>query len=48
MRALYLAARERGARCIGEFNDRPGRTHAEVLALYDRAIAIAIERGTCS
>lgn len=26
---------------LGYWNDRPGRTHAEVLALMDRAIAAA-------
>jgi hypothetical protein len=28
-----------------DFNDAPDRTHAEVLAAFDRAIALARERG---
>jgi hypothetical protein len=30
-----------GERFIGDWNDAPGRTHAEVLEAFDRAIALA-------
>lgn len=30
---------------LEDWNDAPGRTHAEVLAAFDRAIALAEQRG---
>lgn len=38
---LSLAARARGFETASKFNDAPGRKHAEVLALFDEAIARA-------
>lgn len=38
-RALKALANAAGTDCIVEWNDAPGRTHAEVMAAYDLAIA---------
>lgn len=39
---LFVALKERGAwPCVHEFNDAESTTHADVLALFDRAIALA-------
>jgi hypothetical protein len=34
-----------GVSSLAEWNDAPGRTQAEVLNVFDRAIALAKERG---
>jgi hypothetical protein len=39
----WEAGRERPFVLVGEFNDDPTTTHADVLALFDRAIAKAEE-----
>lgn len=45
MGMLYDATCALGARGgVAEFNDAPERTHEEVMALYDKAIALAAER----
>jgi hypothetical protein len=37
--ALDLLTRLSGRLCVGLYNDHPDTTHADILALYDRAIA---------
>jgi hypothetical protein len=44
-RLLDDAVRVRGVGDYIGYNDHPKRTHAEVLAMFDRAIALAKERG---
>ena len=39
--SLSLVARSRGFETASKFNDAPGRTHAEILAFMDEAIALA-------
>ena len=41
VRALRALNRAIDNKPIDDWNDAPGRTHAEVLAAFDRAIAIA-------
>jgi len=38
---LSAAARSRGFETASRFNDAPGTTHADVLALFDDAIRLA-------
>jgi hypothetical protein len=39
--AMHLFRHAIGGKCIPEWNDAPGRTQGEVIAAFDRAIALA-------
>lgn len=41
---LILCESTPGA-CIEDFNDDPNRSHLDILAVYDKAISLANERG---